>query len=277
MLNLFTRKNFPEKIKLKIIKKASRCQMCQLQTECGECAHIVAAGRDGPRNKHQLVQDHIISADYETNTDENGLYLCANCHTLIDRYPEKYTYEYLVGLKSNLDDKNDKPITKSCMDLITNNENDKQTKEENSGLIVNDSKNHITNKSTEDGDKMYFIECTFCQKSFTSKQSLQYHISHNVCQKPGKICPKCGYKFANKSALIYHTNNDVYGSTGTCKKKITLKKNYENMSREEMIQHMSHLEGQVEALKENPRTINNNNNNQINFIFPKSFGTEQID
>lgn len=43
-----------------------------------------------------------------------------------------------------------------------------------------------------------------------------------------------------------------------------------------MIQHMSHLEGQVEALRENPRTINNNNN-QINFIFPKSFGTEQID
>ena len=94
-----TKRRFSDKIKRNIIKNIARCQMCQLLTECGECAHIVSSGKNGPRNKHQLVEDGTISSNYEINVETNGLYLCANCHTLIDRYPERYTYEYLVNLK----------------------------------------------------------------------------------------------------------------------------------------------------------------------------------
>lgn len=111
VLNIFTKKNFPDKIKLKIIKKTAKCQMCGLQTECGECAHIVASGKNGPRNKYQLVNNDVISKNYEINKEGNGLYLCANCHTLIDNYPDKYTYEYLINLKNQNQSKSDNDIT----------------------------------------------------------------------------------------------------------------------------------------------------------------------
>jgi hypothetical protein len=102
MLNLFTRKNFSEKVKTRIVKQTAKCQICGLMTECGEFAHIVASGRNGPRNKHQLVKNGTIEEDYDVNNESNGLYLCANCHTQIDKYPEKYTYHYLINIKSHI-------------------------------------------------------------------------------------------------------------------------------------------------------------------------------
>lgn len=176
MLDIFTRKNFSEKIKLKIIKKASRCQMCNLQTECGECAHIVASGKDGPRNKHQLVQEHIISENYEINADDNGLYLCANCHTLIDRYPEKYTYEYLVGLKSNTGNGNDKPNINICESIvIDNNKPD-----------TNDVDNDSVDKN------VYLCElyrCSYCGNNFTNKNNMYRHRKHRCPNRPNSQQP----------------------------------------------------------------------------------------
>jgi len=106
MLKLFTRENFSNKTKLMIVKHAAKCQMCHISTECGECAHIVATGHNGPRNKKTLVREGIIPSDYNINEYTNGLYLCANCHTLIDKYPEKYTYEYLTNLLNQSDQLN---------------------------------------------------------------------------------------------------------------------------------------------------------------------------
>jgi len=65
------------------------------------------------------------------------------------------------------------------------------------------------------------MECNLCHKTFTTKQSLNYHTLHKVCYKVPK-CTRCGACFSRKSALSYHINNNVCGQP---KAKITLKKN----------------------------------------------------
>lgn len=241
MLDLFTRKNFPEKIKLKIIKKASICQMCKLQTDCGECAHIVAAGKNGPRNKHQLVQEHIIPDDYDVNTDENGLYLCTNCHTMIDRNPNKYSYQYLTQIKNNKIDAT-KTIKSSGETLTCPNIS------------------HQEESIHEDIVCITSMNCDLCGKSFTSKYSLEYHINHNVCTKHNVKCSKCG-KALSSTSLPYHLKNNV------CAKqkekfmlKLKTKQAYDHMSKDEIINQLEHelskMVGKYESLKENPQNIN---------------------
>lgn len=124
------------------------------------------------------------------------------------------------------------------------------------------------------------MECPSCFKKFTSKQSLLYHITHMVCQKQINKCDICGVIFSNKSALLYHNKNNVCEKkqeslpqiTLKKKKKITIKGKYQNMTKEELLTKVAQLEGKVEALTEYPNTVNN----QINLIFPKAFGTEDM-
>lgn len=114
------------------------------------------------------------------------------------------------------------------------------------------------------------LNCSLCKKTFTSKQSLDYHIKHEVCKKLKK-CEKCGQRFATKSTLAYHTEN------GVCEKKkkhvIKLKTDsYEDLSKNALLLKIAHLEGENEALKNNPKTVNNNL-----MIFPTEFGKENIE
>lgn len=60
--------------------------------ELGECAHIYAAGEDGPR-KSTLSEDTITSAF-------NGIYLCRKHHKIIDRNKDKYPAEILLQYKT---------------------------------------------------------------------------------------------------------------------------------------------------------------------------------
>lgn len=60
--------------------------------ELGECAHIYAAGEDGPR-KSTLSEDTIKSAF-------NGIYLCRKHHKIIDRNKDKYPAELLLQYKT---------------------------------------------------------------------------------------------------------------------------------------------------------------------------------
>lgn len=53
----------------------------------GNAAHISAASPDGPRYNAGLTEEERESID-------NGIWLCSNCHTMVDKNPEKYsTYE----------------------------------------------------------------------------------------------------------------------------------------------------------------------------------------
>jgi hypothetical protein len=78
----------------------------------------------------------------------------------------------------------------------------------------------------------------------------EYHYDHDVC-----TFVQQNIAFSNKPKLV-------------------LKKKNEDLTKEELIVKVSRLEGTIDALKTHPQTINNNN--QVNLIFPKAFGTEQV-
>jgi hypothetical protein len=54
----------------------------------GEAAHITAASEDGPRYDGALTPEQRRSPD-------NGIWLCCDCHTLIDRDPGRFPTEEL--------------------------------------------------------------------------------------------------------------------------------------------------------------------------------------
>jgi hypothetical protein len=244
MQNLFTREEFSQKVKTQILKDSSICRLCLLPTECGDCAHIVAAGKNGPRNKCQMIKQGLISDAYKINARENGLYLCTNCHRLIDTYPEKYTFQFLANLKYTT-------VVQEQQDPIR------------IGSIPEDpiqigSSDSIPDDSEEN---MGTNECVHCHRIFARRANLDYHLSRNVCQKKSsKMCPKCKYVFSTKQMLQYHVANAVCGveKPQQVTPKLTLKSEYDHMSLAELLVKVSKLEREIEVLQSCPQTINNN-------------------
>jgi hypothetical protein len=112
------------------------------------------------------------------------------------------------------------------------------------------------------------VKCERCDKEFITKQGYEYHVERNVCVKPDRTCDKCGHTFVSKVKLLYHLEHKVCDKKpkhDICIKSIT-------SSREtELLQKVAVLEAEKKVLIENPKTVNN----QINFIFPHAFGSEQ--
>lgn len=61
-------------------------------TNIGQAAHITAASKGGPRYDESLLKK-------DRSSISNGIWLCSNCASLIDREPEKYTVELLKEWK----------------------------------------------------------------------------------------------------------------------------------------------------------------------------------
>ncbi|XP_031561208.1 zinc finger protein 112-like [Actinia tenebrosa] len=55
------------------------------------------------------------------------------------------------------------------------------------------------------------MNCSECNRSFSSRQRLQYHAERNVCQRPKAttICDICSRVFSSPQALKYHVDNAV--------------------------------------------------------------------
>lgn len=99
--------SFSEDTKEIIRRRAGfRCCMCDKTlvgpgatssdyVELGQCAHIYAAKPDGPRGQAHLTENQLKSP-------ENGLYLCNNCHKLVDGKlsEKKYKAEQLLQIKA---------------------------------------------------------------------------------------------------------------------------------------------------------------------------------
>ena len=60
----------------------------------GVAAHLIAASNGGPRANHQASELEIKGID-------NGIWLCSNCSSLIDKDETKYTIELLKSWKKN--------------------------------------------------------------------------------------------------------------------------------------------------------------------------------
>jgi hypothetical protein len=89
---------FSETVRRKLCKDVGgKCSKCRAPTEggggsIGNAAHITAASSGGLRYDNNDEQRH---------SHENGIWLCANCHTLIDNKPfeDRYTVEILMKWK----------------------------------------------------------------------------------------------------------------------------------------------------------------------------------
>lgn len=101
-----SRDDFPNKVKDILAKRAGflcsnpHCRKLTVgsnedfnkATSIGIAAHITAASAGGPRF------DNTLSSEERSRID-NGIWLCSNCASLIDRDPEKYTEEFLRSWK----------------------------------------------------------------------------------------------------------------------------------------------------------------------------------
>jgi ribosomal protein L37AE/L43A len=98
------RDNFPDAVKAALAKRVCwRCSKCRAATTgphespeksvgIGEAAHITAAAPGGPRFDASLKPD-------ERKSSENGIWLCSNCATAVDRDAVRYTPEVLRAMK----------------------------------------------------------------------------------------------------------------------------------------------------------------------------------
>ena len=83
------------------------------------------------------------------------------------------------------------------------------------------------------------FQCLLCLGTFATKQRLDYHIEHNVCQKHRSFqCLKCEKQFASAQTLNYHVEHKV------CQKK-PIKPKPKLVLR----QHTSQSTSEIELLK----------------------------
>lgn len=115
--------------------------------------------------------------------------------------------------------------------------------------------------------------CSNCDKFFSSSSSYKYHITHKVCEKTHAEhrCPNCQNIFTTKRMCQYHIDHNVCQKD--TKMKLTMKTPTKQRSVAELEEEIAQLKGENKALKENPQTVNNNNNI---IVFPKEFGKEDM-
>lgn len=75
-------------------------------TKIGVAAHITAAAKNGPRYNHNLTSEKRKGFD-------NGIWLCENCASEIDKNPYKYSVEILEGWKQLAEKNAELSISKS--------------------------------------------------------------------------------------------------------------------------------------------------------------------
>ena len=69
----------------------------------GQAAHISAAAPGGPRYNTRMTPEERTSA-------KNGMWLCSNCHSQIDRDTERFTLAALRGIKREAEDRARKEV-----------------------------------------------------------------------------------------------------------------------------------------------------------------------
>lgn len=117
--------SFKDSIKKKLMIRAGlRCSNpnCNIVTSAadlneidniktiGEAAHICAQNLKGPRFDKDLQNCGDFS---------NGIWLCANCHSWVDKYPENYSVELLKSWKNFAEEKNNKLIERPILNVLS--------------------------------------------------------------------------------------------------------------------------------------------------------------
>lgn len=138
---------------------------------------------------------------------------------------------------------------------------------------------------------MNVFKCNECDKIFTTKQNMDYHIGRRVCQKPKEnICQYCDKEFAHKSGLYRHRKDCKYKADNSFGDEV----NINNSQRDEMAKIYKLLakmkeeneqlkvkvtkmeKGSIENITNNNYTNSNINNGTINNIYLVGYGKEDM-
>ncbi len=100
------RKHIPTQLKLRLFSSAAghcqrpECLSSLFPAEMGgdkhiaEMAHVIPHGEDGPRREERP------EGEFDPDTFENLILLCPTCHTIIDKDPDAYPRNTLLGWKA---------------------------------------------------------------------------------------------------------------------------------------------------------------------------------
>jgi hypothetical protein len=104
---LAERKHIPNALKLRLFSEAAgHCQRPDCldhlfpaelggEKHIAELAHVIPHGLDGPR------KDQRPEGDFDPDTFDNLILLCPTCHTIVDKNPDAYPRNVLLGWKAN--------------------------------------------------------------------------------------------------------------------------------------------------------------------------------
>ena len=124
----------------------------------------------------------MITSDYDVRSRENGIYLCANCHTKVDAYPEVYTYQYLKQIKQ----KYRHDLIEETKRLKTQNETTKIMLKLKPFTLVSQSQ-ELTMLSSSEGNivkKSKSQICPYCGTFFLQPSDMSRHKLHYCYQRP---------------------------------------------------------------------------------------------
>lgn len=109
------RDNFSQRVITILYRRAGgKCCRCAAPTfgpdsnpyksvNIGQAAHIAAAAAGGPRYDPDMSPEQRSSAT-------NGMWMCANCHDIIDRDVDEYPVKKLLGMKKEAEKRAKKEI-----------------------------------------------------------------------------------------------------------------------------------------------------------------------
>jgi hypothetical protein len=110
------RDNFKQSVIDILFKRSGgKCCMCRATTfgphtgrhdkfqNIGQAAHISAAAPGGPRYDPKMAAEERTSA-------KNGMWLCSNCHSQIDRDTDRFTLTALRKIKRDAEDRARKEV-----------------------------------------------------------------------------------------------------------------------------------------------------------------------
>ena len=217
-MSYMPRENFSRKIKDKINKEVGDfCCKCNDYTRDGEYAHIISLQKSGPRSYTNYSELTDIDEELRIlilDSHENGLYLCRNCHSEIDKRENDYPQDVLRKMRKDAVERYVVSKEEPYLEYV---------KEDNIkyfdiiyakfiDLAINII---VMKKFTSEDQKMfcYLIrELCNCSSSFEStKWCVQLH---RIIINLGRISPLFRFKTINISSIlmdilrtIYHINH----------------------------------------------------------------------
>lgn len=143
-------------------------------SKCGIAAHICAASKNGPRYE-------ALQTPAERSSDENGVWLCANCSYLIDRDVERYSKELLLSWKEKhpkwlLENNNFRPYE----DLISKfNEISNRLLEKNKSIHKYIPELYSEISSVKEFIRFFSNPCVFWNKIIELLDSINFKYLHD--------------------------------------------------------------------------------------------------